>query len=106
MFAFFGLSACTPGGSAETSNLECAAVISAASQLAGKRKLKTDAEFDKKALASGMTHLNTYAIPKGMSEKEAFEHLNARRAELIAEASPSDILQRAKTCIEKTPGQY
>ena len=103
------LAACTEDlPSADTvaaeSHVDCAALISAATQLAQKKELTTDADFDRRALFSGMTHLNSHAVPAGLSEKQAFELLNARRAELIKSTAPDDILARAKACIERTPG--
>ena len=93
-------------GSAKVdSNLECAALISAANHLSAQGQIETDPAFDRQALVSSMTHLNAYAIPSGLRETEAFEQVNAVRAELIGATPATDILDRARTCIRNTPGQ-
>lgn len=96
--------ACAGESSGVNTNLECAATISAATQLLVRGELETDAEFLSKALYSSMTHLNTYAIPNGLREAEAFEQVNALRDEMMEAQTPSKILSRAKSCIRKTPG--
>lgn len=98
-------SACAGDSGTVNTNLECAAYISAATQLSVQGDLETDAEFDSKALYSSMTHLNTYAIPNGLSEAEAFEQLNALRAPMMDSEQPSKLLNRAKSCIRNTPKQ-
>lgn len=97
--------ACTGDASKVDSNLNCAAMISAASHLAARGELEIAPDFNAKALISGMTHLNSYAIPAGLSESDAFDHLNARRDVLIETRSPSKILGQAKSCLRKTPKQ-
>lgn len=104
LIPFVGI-ACTGDASKVDSNLDCASLISAASQLAARGELEVDADFNAKALFSGMMHLNTYAIPAGLSERDAFDQLNARRDMLIETRSPSRILGQAKSCLRKTPKQ-
>lgn len=99
------LCACTADADKPDSNLDCAALISAASHLSSRGQLKSDPESDSQALASSMTYLAAHAVPNGLREPEAFKQVGARRAELIATTSPSTILARAKTCIDNTPGQ-
>jgi len=99
------LCACTADAEKTDSNLDCAALISAASHLASKGQLKADPHFDSRALTSSMTYLAAHAIPNGLREPEAFRQVDARRAELIETTTPSAILVRAKTCIDNTPGQ-
>ena len=96
---------CTPSAGKPNANLECAALINAASQLSSRGELDTGAEFDSQALFSGMMHLNTYAIPNQITETEAFEQMNALREALIKTNSPSRILKGAKSCVRKTPQQ-
>jgi hypothetical protein len=105
MSAVLVLGACEVSAEKADSNLDCAAMISAANQLSLNGQLKSDPEFDSQALASSMMYLNAHAIPNGLREAEAFKQVNARRAELVDTTSPSTILDRAKTCISKTPGQ-
>lgn len=99
------LCACTADADKADSNLDCAALISAASHLSSRGQLKADPEFDRQALTSSMTYLAAHAIPNGLREPEAFRQVNERRAELIETTTPSAILVRAKTCIDNTPGQ-
>ncbi|MHA7901467.1 MAG: hypothetical protein ACX94B_16520 [Henriciella sp.] len=96
---------CTPSVGKPNANLECAALINAASQLSARGALDTGPEFDGQALFSGMMHLNTFAIPNQIAENEAFEQMNARRDALIETNSPERILKGAKSCIRKTPQQ-
>lgn len=94
----FSLSACKPEAE---SHLDCAALISAATYLVRDGKVENDAAFMKHALLSMMTHLNTYAIPKGLREAEAFKELNALRASLIETQPPNEIMSRAKRCSQR-----
>ena len=108
--AFAMLSGCTgdansPDVTVADSHLDCAALISAANHLSVEGKLPRDPEFDGQALGSSMTHLNAYAIPAKLKEPDAFAQLKARRAELMETVSPESILERAKVCVEKTPGR-
>jgi hypothetical protein len=99
------LCACTADADKTDSNLDCAALISAASHLSSSGQLKADPEFDSQALVSSMTYVAAHAIPNGLREPEAFRQVDERRAELIETTTPSAILARAKTCIDNTPGQ-
>lgn len=102
------LSGCTGESLSVTTtdtHLDCAALISAANHLSVEGKLPRDPEFDRQALVSSMTHLNAYAIPANLREPEAFAQLKARRTELIETVTPESILERAKACVEKTPGR-
>lgn len=99
------LGACEVNAKKADSNLDCAALISAANQLSLNGQLKSDPEFDSQTLASSMMYLNAHAIPNGLREAEAFKQVNTRRAELVETTSPSIILDRAKTCISNTLGQ-
>jgi hypothetical protein len=86
-------------------DLDCAALISAASHLSVRGQLDPDPEFDRQALGGSMTYLAAYAIPKRIREAEAFKALNARRAELIASRSPSVIGVEAMACLARSPVQ-
>lgn len=94
----FSLSACKPEAE---SHLDCAALISAATYLVRDAKVENDPAFMKGALVSMMTHLNTYAIPKGLRETEAFKELHALRASLTETLPPNEIMSRAKRCSER-----
>jgi hypothetical protein len=64
------LTACGPAeGERIDSNLECAALISASTYLVQSGKVENDPALTKRALFTSMTHLNTYAMPKGIKEK-------------------------------------
>lgn len=106
------LSACSPPGSNDESsagttnidrNLDCAAMISAASYLIAGGKAEQDATLAKRGLVSLMTFLNTYAIPKGLTEPEAFAELKSHRLALMETLSPGDIMARAKLCVDRSP---
>lgn len=98
------LTACGPAeGERIDSNLECAALISASTYLVAGGKAEKDPALDKRALVTMMTHLNTYAIPKGIKEKQAFDELTSRREALIGSRPPREIMSRAKRCAERIP---
>ncbi|MEO1206356.1 MAG: hypothetical protein AAFV45_08485 [Pseudomonadota bacterium] len=76
--AMAGLTACKPaGGVTADFNLDCAALIGAATILVRSGKVENDTALMKRTLVSSMTHLNAYAIPKGMTEAEAFAELKS-----------------------------
>ncbi len=99
-----GLTACGPsGGSGVDGNLECAALISAATELVRTGAAESDPTLTKQALGSSMTYLNAYAIPKKLREPEAFAEVKALRAKLIEQRQTAEIMKRAKQCIERRP---
>lgn len=102
------LTACGPSEGEDVSgrvdsNLNCAAMISAADSLVASGKLDRDPELAKRALVTSMTHLNAYAIPKGLKEPEAFTELKAHRAALLESLQPADVMSRAKRCMDSSP---
>lgn len=106
------LSACSPpGGDDEAAagnttgdpNLHCAAMISAASYLVAGGKAEPDTALSKRGLVSMMTFLNTYAIPKGLSEPEAFAELKSQRETLMETHSTDDIMARTRLCVDRSP---
>lgn len=104
------LSACNPTESDKHSdvdpNLECAALISAASYIIAKGDVGSDFVLSENdGLVSLMTYLNTYAIPKGLKEPEAFQELENQREKLTSSVPSSEILDRAKKCMENIPQQ-
>lgn len=100
----FALSACNPaGGEQVDANLECAALISAASVLVARGKAEKDADLAKRGLGRSMLYLNAYAIPKRIGEAEAFKQVKSLRATLIEKLSPADIMGRAKRCADRSP---
>lgn len=102
--AMAGLTACKPaGGVTADSNLDCAALISAATVLVRRGKAENDTALMKRALVSSMTHLNAYAIPKGMTEAEAFEELKSVRENFLENRSADEIMRRGKLCTDRTP---
>ena len=78
-------------------------MISAASYLVAGGRAEQDAALTKQGLVSLMTFLNTYAIPKGLEEPEAFAELKSHRLALMDTLSPEDIMTRAKLCIARSP---
>ncbi len=99
------LTACTPSGAVRAdSNLECSALISAATYVVAGGKAANDPVVSKRGLVSLMTYLNTYAIPKKLKEREAFEELHALRAKMMEALEPADIMRRARKCVDRTPG--
>jgi len=99
------VNACTLDSGKIDSNLRCAAMISAASHLSAKGDIGLSASFSEKALFSLMMHLNSYAIPNGIREAEAFTQLDAQRDAPIQAKSERKIRDGAEACIRKTPQQ-
>jgi len=98
------VAACNPStGPSGGSHIDCAALISAANRLVLKGKAEKDAVLEKHSLVAMMTHLNTYAVPKGLSEQQAFAELNALRASLLKTQAPDNIMRRARRCADRIP---
>ena len=83
--------------------MACAAAISAYTYLVTEGFVAADPEMQSRALVSSMTYLNSYAIPNGLSEPEAFAELETRRDELRSAYSTEQIIEQARVCIENTP---
>jgi hypothetical protein len=104
------LTACTPSAGGDDAvtpgvhpNLACAATISAATYVIKNGEAPRDKELMGRALFSMMHYLNSYAIPRGMKEHEAFAELHKVRIDLM-DALPADrIISRAKTCASRQP---
>lgn len=86
-------------------NLNCSALIVAANNLSVQGQIEVDPSFAEKALFSQMMHLNSYAIPNGIGEAEAFKQLATQREALLLAKSPKSIRNEAEACIRKTPQQ-
>lgn len=84
-------------------NLECAALISAASYLVAGGEAESDAEWAKRSLGAMMLHLNSYAIPRRLKEPEAFEALKARRVALLDELPAATVMRDARPCLRNSP---
>ena len=96
----FVVTACSPTtGTTPDNPFTCAAMISAADRLVATGRLAPDETLSRLGLVSMMTHLNTWAIPKDLSEKEAFDQLKQERDRLTETHGPQDILTRAQACI-------
>lgn len=84
-------------------HLRCAAMISAADRLIATGATPADAEFTKAALVASMTHLNAYAIPKGIPEQDAFAAVDTERTRILAEMQAAQVVAEAKACIANVP---
>ena len=83
-------------------NLECAAMISAADRQGSNVKSSGNwTATSNDILVGSMTHLNTYAIPAGLREAEAFKQLDTLRTKVMREVSGAEIIERAKVCLEE-----
>lgn len=52
-------------------------------------------------LLAGMKHLNAWAIPNNLPEKQALDTVTAERDRLLATLSPDEILSRAHSCMDR-----
>lgn len=85
---------------AQDDHFTCAAMIGALDQLVASGQVPQDAVPAGTRLTVGMTHLNAWAIPNKLQEKEAFEKVKEERSRLIATLTPAEIAGRAKACID------
>jgi hypothetical protein len=92
--------ACSPQAGGDD-HFTCAAIIGAASQLVTNGRVAADDSATPKGLSAAMTHLNAWATPKGLKEREAFDHVSKERDRLLKEVTPTQIVERAKVCIAK-----
>jgi hypothetical protein len=86
---------------AQDDHFTCAAMIAALDQLVASGKVSQDTVPANTRLTVGMTHLNAWAIPNSLQEKEAFERVKEERSRLIATLTPAEITKRAKACIDR-----
>jgi hypothetical protein len=91
-------SACARWGDGD---LECAALIAAADGLVATKAVEPDEKISKMGLVVSMGYLNAYAVPKQISEQEAFAAVLAERDTLLKTQSPTAIVQRATACISR-----
>ena len=104
LLSVLALTACNPtAGLRADSNLNCAALIGAATVLIRNGKVEKDPALMKRALVSSMSHLNAYAIPKGLKQAEAFAEVKALRRTFVETRPADEILNRAKRCAARTP---
>ena len=78
----------------------CAAMIGALDQLVASGEVAQESIAANMRLTAGMTHLNAWAIPNDLQEKEAFEKVKEERSRLIATLTPAEIVERAKACVD------
>ena len=81
----------------------CAAMISAADHLVATGQVAADDSIMRNGLMTSMSHLNAWAIPKGLQESEAFDSVKKERERLLGKLTPKEIVARAKACIEQMP---
>ena len=85
---------------AQDDHFTCAAMIGALDQLVASGRVPQEAVPANTRLTVGMTHLNAWAIPNNLQEKEAFDKVKEERSRLIATLTPAEITERAKACID------
>ena len=100
--------ACSPSGSgadagADDDHFRCAAMIGAADQLIRQNVVPDDQDLLQRGLLAAMAHLNAYAIPRQLAEREAFAAVKAERDRLIADLPSEQIVARARICVETAP---
>ena len=80
-------------------HFDCAARIFAYQKLIFDGAIERDRQYPE-TLVPGMTHLNSWAVPQDLREQDAFEILNEKRDELIAEMEPDAIAKQAAKCMQ------
>lgn len=61
--------------------------------------IEHDRELFPRSVVAQMQHLNRWAMPKEIPEKQAFAEVNAERDRIIAEQSHEEITAKARECI-------
>lgn len=82
-------------------NLRCAAMISAADKLMVSDAVARDPTLSQHGLLAMMSHLNAYAIPKRLPEKEGFAAVESERERILASLEPAEIVAQARNCVEQ-----
>ncbi|HEX8568918.1 MAG TPA: hypothetical protein VF699_03215 [Caulobacteraceae bacterium] len=91
---------CTGGAPAD--GLPCAATIAAADQLMNTGKAPRDPTVNDEGVLALATHVNVWAIPKRLPEKEAYATVLAERDRLVAGSTPpAQVMQQARQCVTR-----
>ena len=106
------VTACSPTGQQNGSptteaddHFTCAAIIGAADQLVATARVAPDAAITQNGLLAAMTHLNAWAIPKNLPEKQAFDEVKGERDRLVSSLSTTEIVTRAHACIDQVKAE-
>ena len=101
------LAACGEGGSAlaRPDNLGCAAHISATSFAIADGEIEVEEAYANEAYFAMMWHLNSWAVPAGISEAEAFDRVKQEAAKLREGNSAEQLLETSRWCITNRPQQ-
>ena len=94
--------ACSGGeAAAPADGLPCAATIAAADQLMNTGKAPRDPAANDEGLLALATHVNVWAIPKRLPEKEAYATVMTERDRIVASTPPERVMQQAKACVPR-----
>lgn len=81
-------------------HLRCAAMISAYSWLLNHSSIAADPDRSPRLLETLMWHHNAYAIRLGVDERVSMPMVNELREKILSAGTISDIISRAKICID------
>lgn len=82
-------------------HFSCAAMIGAADRLVVTGRVAPNETIRRDGLFAAMGHINIWAIPKKLPEKQAFDEVNRERDRLLSSVPSNEILARALACVEQ-----
>jgi hypothetical protein len=77
-------------------------MISAADQLIVTARISPDQGMLRDGLLASMSHVNAWAIPNNLPEKQAFDDVKKERQRLLSSLAHKEIVARARACIDQT----
>lgn len=81
-------------------HFHCAATIAAYMDLTLRKEIEHDRELFPRSVTAQMVHLNNWAMPQGLREKDAFARVNEERDSILASRSAEEIVAEARACVE------
>lgn len=91
------------GPGSRPDNFGCAAMLASYTQAVRDGDIAHDKDLVPQAYMAVMFHLNVWAIPQDIREREAFARINAEADRIRADTSAEDIVETARWCVENRP---
>lgn len=97
------VSACGLVPDPKPDNFGCAAMLVAYTHALRDGDIAHDKELTPQAYMAVMFHLNAWAIPQDIREREAFAQINAEADRIRGETGAEEIVETARWCVENKP---
>ncbi len=88
---------------AKPDNFGCTATLAAYTHAVRDGDIAHDKELTPQAYMAVMFHLNAWAIPQDIREREAFAQINAEADRIRGEISAEEVVETARWCIDNKP---